>query len=267
LSITPSACASGGSTAIRFSWYIQKAMEFRPLEPPSAGPGGLDTLRPPAEAWPRGLAISTAALFAAIILLVVVDLVADLSDGTSLGHVAFEGLVAVAGAVGLVVVLRYLRTLRRLSVRLHREAEASAREAEASAREAEASAREAEASAREAEASAREAEALQARLAATAAEAERWRAEAHHLVAGLGAAIATQLERWGLSPAEQEVALLMLKGLSHKEVADVRGVSEATTRQQARAIYRKAGVAGRNELASFFLEDLLLPTSSVTESA
>ena len=222
-------------------------MEFRPLEPPSAGPGGLDTLRPPAEAWPRGLAISTAALFAAIILLVVVDLVADLSDGTSLGHVAFEGLVAVAGAVGLVVVLRYLRTLRRLSVRLHREAEASAREAEASAREA---------------------EALQARLAATAAEAERWRAEAHHLVAGLGAAIATQLERWGLSPAEQEVALLMLKGLSHKEVADVRGVSEATTRQQARAIYRKAGVAGRNELASFFLEDLLLPQPpSVTESA
>ena len=235
-------------------------MEFRPLEPPSAGPGSLETLRPPAEAWPRGLAISTAALFAAIILLVVVDLVADLSDGTSLGHVAFEGLVAVAGAVGLAVVLRYLRTLRRLSVRLHREAEASAREAEASAREA-------EASAREAEASAREAEALQARLAATAAEAERWRAEAHHLVAGLGAAIATQLERWGLSPAEQEVALLMLKGLSHKEVADVRGVSEATTRQQARAIYRKAGVAGRNELASFFLEDLLLPTSSVTESA
>ena len=47
----------------------------------------------------------TAVLFGAIILLVVVDLVADLADGTSLGHVVFEGLVAVVGAVGLAVVL------------------------------------------------------------------------------------------------------------------------------------------------------------------
>ncbi len=39
----------------------------------------------------------------------------------------------------------------------------------------------------------------------------------------------------------------------------LRGISEATTRQQARAVYRKAGVAGRNDLAAFFLEDLALP--------
>ncbi len=43
------------------------------------------------------------------------------------------------------------------------------------------------------------------------------------------------------------------------EVAALRGVGEATVRQQARAIYRKAGLAGRNELAAFFLEDLLGP--------
>lgn len=62
-----------------------------------------------------------------------------------------------------------------------------------------------------------------------------------------------------MSPAEKEVALLLLKGLSHKDIADVRSVTEATARQQARAVYKKAGLAGRNDLAAFFLEDLLLP--------
>ena len=78
---------------------------------------------------------------------------------------------------------------------------------------------------------------------------------------GLGGAIDRQLADWGLSPAEQDVALLLLKGLSHKEIADLRGTSEATVRQQSRGIYRKAGLEGRHDLAAFFLEDLLGPRS------
>lgn len=65
--------------------------------------------------------------------------------------------------------------------------------------------------------------------------------------------------RWGLTPAEQDIALLLLKGLSHKEIAQVRAVSETTVRQQARSLYRKAGLSGRSDLAAFFLEDLLGP--------
>jgi DNA-binding CsgD family transcriptional regulator len=72
-------------------------------------------------------------------------------------------------------------------------------------------------------------------------------------------AIDVQLERWSLSPAEKETALLLLKGLGHKEIAQVLDKSERTVRQQAMAVYRKAGLAGRAELAAFFLEDLLLP--------
>jgi len=53
----------------------------------------------------------------------------------------------------------------------------------------------------------------------------------------------------------------LLKGLSHREIADIRGVSERTVRQQSRALYRKAGLSGRADLAAYFLEDLLLPTS------
>ena len=91
------------------------------------------------------------------------------------------------------------------------------------------------------------------------AESQRWRTEAQQAVRGLAEAIDRQLVRWDLTPAEREVALLLLKGLSLKEIARVRETTERTARDQARAIYRKAGVAGRSELSAFFLEDLLLP--------
>jgi len=96
-------------------------------------------------------------------------------------------------------------------------------------------------------------------LSLARAEAARWRSEAHELLAGLGAAVSQQFDRWALTAAEQEVGLLLLKGLSHKEVASVRSTSERTVRQQALSIYRKAGLGGRAELAAFFFEDLLLP--------
>ncbi|MBP9892579.1 MAG: response regulator transcription factor [Planctomycetes bacterium] len=104
-----------------------------------------------------------------------------------------------------------------------------------------------------------EVRALAVDLSATRAEAERWRKEAHTLLQGLGEAIDKQFARWQFTPAERDVALLLLKGLSHKEVARVRKVSERTARQQSLAIYKKAGVEGRAELAAFFLEDLFLP--------
>jgi len=58
------------------------------------------------------------------------------------------------------------------------------------------------------------------------------------------------------------VALMLLKGLSHKEIAAQRGTSEGTVRQQALSIYRKTGLSGRSTLAAFFLEGLALPRRS-----
>jgi DNA-binding CsgD family transcriptional regulator len=96
-------------------------------------------------------------------------------------------------------------------------------------------------------------------LSRTREEAARWRQEAEQALRGLGEAIDAQFDRWELTPAEREVGLLLLKGLSLREVADVRGTSERTARDQARAVYRKGDLSGRSELAAFFLEDLLLP--------
>jgi len=100
---------------------------------------------------------------------------------------------------------------------------------------------------------------VEGRLAENEAERDRWRARATRLLRGLGAEIDVQFERWTLTPAERQVALLLLKGLGHKEAAGVLDRSERTVRQHAVSVYRKSGLSGRAELAAFFLEDLLLP--------
>jgi len=102
---------------------------------------------------------------------------------------------------------------------------------------------------------------LQTDLVAANKEAQLWRDESRDLIAGLGAEIQKQFLRWGLSNAEAEVGLLLLKGFSHQEIANIRSASERTVREQARALYRKAGVSGRSSLSAFFLEDLLLPVT------
>lgn len=94
------------------------------------------------------------------------------------------------------------------------------------------------------------------------ADASRWKAENAHLLRGLGEAIEKQLADWGLTAAEKEIATLLLKGLSLKEIAEVRTTSERTVRQQTIALYSKAGLAGRAELAAYFLEDLFAPINS-----
>jgi len=96
-------------------------------------------------------------------------------------------------------------------------------------------------------------------------EAEKWRSQSRKYLEGLSQAIEAQLVSWGLSVSEKEVAFLLLKGLSLKEIADLRQTTEKTARAQSIAIYSKAGLAGRSELAAFFLEDLL-PSSGVSQS-
>lgn len=64
---------------------------------------------------------------------------------------------------------------------------------------------------------------------------------------------------WGLTPAERDVALFAIKGLSTPEIAALRNTSEGTVKAQTNAIYRKAGVTGRPQLLSLFIEDLIDP--------
>lgn len=98
---------------------------------------------------------------------------------------------------------------------------------------------------------------LRRALVAARLDAGRWQAENREIVQGLGAAITLEFAAWGLTDAESDVGLLLLKGLSFQEIAGLRETSERTVREQARAVYRKSGLAGRNALSAYFLEDLL----------
>lgn len=69
--------------------------------------------------------------------------------------------------------------------------------------------------------------------------------------------IQNQFKQWSLTPSEQEVAMLLLKGLSFKEISSVRNTKEKTVRQQGSIIYSKANVEGRHEFAAWFLADFM----------
>lgn len=160
----------------------------------------------------------------ALTVLVAIDLVSEIAGGMPAFHAALDGAAIAIGAVSAARLAMRVRTLTREARNLRDHADE-----------------------------------LSAHLATTRQDAARWRREAGDLLAGLSGAIDRQLERWALTPAEKAIALLLLKGLSHKQIAELRGVSETTVRQQSRAIYRKAGLSGRSDLAAFFLEDLLDP--------
>lgn len=98
--------------------------------------------------------------------------------------------------------------------------------------------------------------ALSNNLSRAMAQGDQWRAERQAEIAALGSAIADQFRQWQLTAAEIDIAGLMLKGASLKEIAIARYTSEATIRQQAQSIYRKAGLSGRAELSAYFLESL-----------
>ncbi|MCL1627908.1 LuxR C-terminal-related transcriptional regulator [Roseibaca sp. V10] len=70
---------------------------------------------------------------------------------------------------------------------------------------------------------------------------------------------------WGLTPAERDVAFFVLKGFSTQEIAGFRKTSEGTVKAQTNAIYRKAGVNGRGQLMSLFIDDLIADSPPCSE--
>ncbi len=165
-------------------------------------------------------------------VLITFDLVADFWVGMSVGHFVLELCLIGASAMAARVLWKRVQAEREAMRLAHAQLEE---------------------------------EHAQLRLASETWEvaAEHWRAQNHSLVEGLSEAIDRQFVAWGLSDAESAVALLLLKGLALKEIAEIRHVSERTVREQARAIYRKAELANRSELAAFFLEDLLSPRAHI----
>ncbi|MCZ8344137.1 MAG: response regulator [Leptospira sp.] len=67
----------------------------------------------------------------------------------------------------------------------------------------------------------------------------------------------SQMESWNLSEAEQEIAVLLLRGFSQKQIAAVRKKSLRTIENQTSSIYAKSSMRGKLEFISYFLTPLL----------
>ncbi|MBI3400698.1 MAG: response regulator transcription factor [Acidobacteria bacterium] len=190
-----------------------------------------ETPEPEREPQPLGGGRTSIALFALIAVLMATDLTIEYRiKNEPLSLQGFELIIFVLALAGFAFHWRQMVTARRRSQQLDREL-AEAR----------------------------------AEVTRWSADAKRWNQEAQAVLQGLGQAIDRQFDRWGLTPAEREVALLQLKGLRHRAIAELRQTSERTVRQQALAVYRKSGLNGRSDLAAFFLEDLLLPASTSSD--
>lgn len=90
-----------------------------------------------------------------------------------------------------------------------------------------------------------------------------WKAKSHDQARVMRNMIDQQFIEWQLSQSERDVALLLIKGFSMKEIAEFRSTHEKTVRQQATNVYKKSGLSGRQELSAFFLEDILNVPSAI----
>ncbi len=68
--------------------------------------------------------------------------------------------------------------------------------------------------------------------------------------------IVDQFKHWDFTEAECEIGMLMIKGMSIAEIAELRGRSQATVKAQNSSIYQKSGLANRAQLVSYFVEEL-----------
>ena len=66
-----------------------------------------------------------------------------------------------------------------------------------------------------------------------------------------------QLNEWQFTQTQKEIAFLLLKGMSAKEIADERFVQEKTIRNHLSAIYEKSGMPGKHVFCAWFFEGLL----------
>ena len=87
--------------------------------------------------------------------------------------------------------------------------------------------------------------------------AERAETALRHCAVEFADVLEEHFREWHLTPAERDVAIFLTKGLNTRDIAEMRGTSEGTVKAQTNAIYRKAGVTGRTQLLSTFIEDLM----------
>lgn len=160
------------------------------------------------------------------------DLFVDAGMGTTINHIILEGLVVLCA---LVILIRVIFTIFRTERQANKiiQAELSLKM-----------------------------QSMQMESLKLREDNKKYKEASEKLLKGIGSIIDDQFDKWELTKSEKEVALLLLKGLSHKEISEIRATSEKTIRHQSSQVYQKSNLEGRAQLSAFFLEDLLLPSNN-----
>ena len=82
--------------------------------------------------------------------------------------------------------------------------------------------------------------------------------KSHAIAQNLIQILNQQMDERKMTPTEQEIAWMMIKGHRFSEIAKLRGVKESTTRLQATSIYSKAGVNSRSEFMADIFNTILM---------
>lgn len=89
------------------------------------------------------------------------------------------------------------------------------------------------------------------------AEAERSKETIHMLRGNFDEVLHQKFEQWGLTAAERDVTLLIIRGLSVAEIAAARNTAQGTIKAQTTSIFRKIGVGSKTELMSTIIDEFL----------
>lgn len=94
-------------------------------------------------------------------------------------------------------------------------------------------------------------------LAKVTDEERKAKSSLHALREDFDGFVGQRFAKWTLSPAESDVALLLLRGLSVSDIAELRATRSGTVKVQAHNIFRKSGVNSRVEFTSLFMEEFI----------
>jgi DNA-binding CsgD family transcriptional regulator len=72
---------------------------------------------------------------------------------------------------------------------------------------------------------------------------------------------------WGLSDAERDVAVFVVKGFSNAEIAEFRGSAVATVKAQLGSIFRKSGLENRVQLIALVSDEVVVEAQDLVGRA
>lgn len=98
---------------------------------------------------------------------------------------------------------------------------------------------------------------LRAYLRLLRAEAEHIRETINMLRGNFDEVLLTKFDDWGLTTAERDVTLLIIRGLSVADIAAARNTAQGTIKAQSTSIFRKIGVGSKTELMSLIIDEFL----------